>query len=226
MPLINFTKSFDPAQKTLQSDFLGDDVNSIFDVSKVEVGDIIETAEELEAYLRSARREFTEVIVYHTSSDYRQNFKRDELLAWYLEQYNQNDVNFHFLILRDGRIQINKLIDSTPSHTTVTNHLQHSISIAFVGGLNNGIQDINSCSALQWNTFHKFMKCFYVMLPGGQAFGHSDINDQATDPGFDVIKYVENSFGKKNTLRNADAKRAGSLSVYDLIDASRRRGFK
>lgn len=226
MPLITFAKDFDPAQKTLQSDFLGDDVNPVFDVNNVKVGDIIETAEELEAYLRSARREITQAIVYHTSSDYRQNFKREELLAWYAEQYNQDEVNFHFLILRDGRIQVNQLIDSIPPHTAMENHLEYSVSVAFVGGLNDGVQDINSCSSVQWNTFHKFMKSFYVMLPGGQAFGHSDINDQATDPGFDVVKYVENSFGKRNTLRNADAKRIGSLSVYDLIDASRRRGFK
>jgi hypothetical protein len=64
------------------------------------------------------------------------------------------------------------------------------------------------------------------MLPGGQAFGHSDINENATDPGFDVVKYVENSFGKRNTLRNADAITQGSLTVRELIDASRARGFK
>jgi hypothetical protein len=223
---INFADAFNPALKVLQSDFLGDDVNSIFDVDKVEVGDIIETPEELESYLRSARREYTEVIVYHTSSDYRQNFKREELLNWFFAQYNQEDINFHFLILRDGRIQINKPINSAAEHTTVSGHLPHSISVAFVGGLNDGIQDINSCSTAQWNTFHKFMKCFYVVLPGGQAFGHSDINENATDPGFDVIKYVENSFGKRNTLRNTDARTQGSLTVRELIDASRARGFK
>jgi len=223
---INFADAFNPALKVLQSDFLGDDVNPIFDVDKVEVGDIIETPEELESYLRSSRREYTEVIVYHTSSDYRQNFKRDELVDWFSNQYGLDDINFHFLILRDGRIQINKLINSTPAHTTVTNHLQHSVGIAFVGGLNDGIQDINSCSASQWNTFHKFMKTFYTILPGGQAFGHSDINLNATDPGFDVVKYVENSFGKRNTLKNTDARTQGSLTIRGLIDASRERGFK
>jgi hypothetical protein len=223
---INFADAFNPSQKVLQSDFLGNDVNPIFDVDKVEVGDIIETAEELESYLRSSRREYTEVIVYHTSSDYRQNFKRDELVDWFSNQYGLDDINFHFLILRDGRIQINKLINSTPAHTTVTNHLQHSISVAFVGGLNDGVQDINSCSPLQWNTFHKFMKCFYTILPGGQAFGHSDINLNATDPGFDVVKYVENSFGKRNVLRNADARRVGSLGADGVMAASRARGFR
>lgn len=223
---INFSDAFNANVKVLQSDFLGNDVYPVFDVDKVEVGDIIETAEELDAYLRSARRQITEVIVYHTSSDYRQNFTRDELLTWYSSQYNQDDIHFHFLILRDGRIQINKLINSTPEHTSSSNHLPYSISVAFVGGLNDGIQDINSCSTVQWNVFHKFMKCFYVMLPGGQAFGHSDINENATDPGFDVVKYVENSFGKRNTLRNADARTQGSLTVRELIDASRARGFK
>jgi hypothetical protein len=224
--IVKFSDSFDPKIKTLQSDFLGDDVNAVFDVDKVEVGDIIETEEEMEAYLRSSRREYTETIVYHTSSDYTQNFKRDELVDWFSTEYGLDDINFHFLILRDGRIQINKLINSTPPHTPVQTHLEHSISIAFVGGIKNGVQDIKSCSPKQWHTFHKFLKCFYTILPGGQVFGHSDINTRATDPGFDVVKYVENSFGKRNTLTNSEARRLGSLDVSRLIDYSRRRGFR
>lgn len=211
---------------TTGSENLGDDRTTIFDALTAQVGDYIETAEELESYLRSSRREYTEVVVYHTSTDYRQNFTRDELLNWYSLEYGLSDVNYHFLLLRDGRIQINKSINEETSHTPVENHIPHSISIAFVGGLNDGVQDIDTSSGAQWRTFRKFMACFYSVLPGGQAFGHSDINLNAVDPGFDVVKYVENIFNKRNTLRNITAREKGSLDVNALISESRNRGFR
>jgi len=211
---------------TSGSENLGDDRTTIFDALTAQVGDYIETAEELESYLRSSRREYTEVVVYHTSTDYRQNFTRDELLNWYSLEYGLSDVNYHFLLLRDGRIQINKSINEETDHTFVKNHIPHSISIAFVGGLNDGVQDIDTSSGAQWRTFRKFMTCFYSVLPGGQAFGHSDINLDAVDPGFDVVRYVENIFNKRNTLRNVTAREKGSLDVNALISESRNRGFR
>jgi hypothetical protein len=217
----------DPNVKDISvSEYLGNERSSIFDVLTAQVGDYIETAEELESYLRSSRREYTEVIVYHTSTDYKQNFNRDELLSWYNIEYEISDINYHFLLLRDGRIQINKLINEETAHTNVENHVPYSISLAFVGGLNDGIQDIYTASGAQWKTFRKFMTCFYSILPGGQAFGHSDINLNAVDPGFDVLKYVENIFGKRNTLRNVDARELGSLDVNTLINESRYRGLR
>ena len=95
-----------------------------------------------------------------------------------------------------------------------------------MGGLNDGVQDIDTSSGAQWRTFRKFMACFYSVLPGGQAFGHSDINLNAVDPGFDVVKYVENIFNKRNTLRNVTAREKGSLDVNALISESRNRGFR
>lgn len=213
-------------KNTSGSENLGDDRTTIFDALTAQVGDYIETAEELESYLRSSRREYTEVVVYHTSTDYRQNFTRDELLNWYSLEYGLSDVNYHFLLLRDGRIQINKSINEETPHTSIENHVPHSISIAFVGGLNDGVQNIDTSSGAQWRTFRKFMACFYSVLPGGQAFGHSDINLNAVDPGFDVVKYVENIFNKRNTLRNITAREKGSLDVNALISESRNRGFR
>lgn len=209
-----------------ETDYLGDDQSPIFDVENVRPGDYIETPEEIESYLRSAQREYTQLVVYHTSTDYTQNFDRDQLVTWYRNEYDISDVNYHFLLLRDGRIQINKSIEEQTEHTPVANHNPFSISLAFMGGLNNGKQDIDSSAGAQWRTFRKFMACFYSVLPGGQVFGHSDINPNAVDPGFDVVRYANKAFGKRNTLLNSTARERGALGVSDLIRASRDRGFK
>jgi len=176
--------------------------------------------------LRSCYREYTEVVVYNTKTDYRQKFERQDLINWYRENFDASEVPFHFLILQDGRIQVCQNINTVTNHTTATNHLDRSISIAFVGGFKNGYQDIDTCSPAQWKTFSKFLKMFYTILPGGQVWGHSDINDKAFDPGFNVVSYVEKAFGSRNTLTVDQARRLGAVSVERLIDLSRARGFR
>jgi len=223
---VNFADRFDPNSKTLSADFMGDDISPVFDALNAKPGDYIETSEEIESYLRSSRREYTQAIICNTHTDFKQNLDRDGLRDWYKQSYEQLDINYHFLILRDGRIQINKGINEEPPFTPVDIHVPFSISIAMVGGMKDGLYDIDTCSPNQWKTLRAFLKVFYTILPGGQVFGHSDINLNAPDPGFDAVRYVETSFGKRNTLRNADARAKGSLSIYDLIGESRRRGFR
>ena len=215
----------DPSTKSYTTSFEFDK-NPVFKPTEVSEGDYIETSEELETYLRSCYREYTEVVVYNTKTDYRQKFERQDLINWYTANFDTTEVPFHFLILQDGRIQVCQNINTVTNHTTATNHLDRSISVAFVGGFKNGYQDIDTCSPAQWKTFRKFLKMFYTILPGGQVWGHSDINDRAFDPGFNVVSYVEKAFGSRNTLTVDQARRLGAVSVERLIDLSRARGFR
>ena len=222
---ITFSQLVDPSTKSYTTSFEFDK-NPVFKPTEVSEGDYIETSEELETYLRSSYREYTEVVVYNTKTDYRQKFERQDLINWYRDNFDTTEVPFHFLILQDGRIQVCQNINTVTNHTTVANHLDRSISIAFVGGFKNGYQDIDTCSPAQWKTFRKFLKMFYTILPGGQVWGHSDINDRAFDPGFNVVSYVEKAFGSRNTLTVDQARRLGAVSVERLIDLSRARGFR
>jgi len=222
---ITFSQLVDPSTKEYTTSFEFDK-NPVFKPTEVSEGDYIETSEELETYLRSCYREYTEVIVYNTKTDYRQKFERQDLINWYIENFDSSDIPFHFLILQDGRIQICQDINKVTDHTTAINHLDRSISIAFVGGFRDGYQDIDTCSPGQWKTFNKFMKVFYTILPGGQAWGHSDINGKSFDPGFNVVSYVEKAFGKRNTMTKDQARSLGAVSTKRLIGLSRARGFR
>ncbi len=222
---LDFSKLIDASVKNYTTNFEFDKT-PVFLSTEISEGDYIETSEELETYLRFSYREYTEVIVYNTKTDYRQKFERQDLINWYSTNLDIDDVPFHLLILQDGKIQICQDINKITNHTPVANHLDRSISIAFVGGYNNGYQDIDTCSPAQWKTFNKFMKVFYTIVPGGQAWGHSDINDTAYDPGFNVVSYVEKAFGSRNTLTIKQAKSLGAVSIETLINLSRARGFK
>ena len=72
-----------------------------------------------------------------------------------------------------------------------------------------------SINEVQFDSFDKFMRAFYKVWPGGQAFGHVDTDDKGkTDPGFDVEDYVINKFGKRNTTKGQEP----ALSRADLVN--------
>jgi len=42
------------------------------------------------------------------------------------------------------------------------------------------------------------MRVFYTQYPGGQALGHSEVDGNEDDPGFEVRDYVYNLFNKSS----------------------------
>jgi hypothetical protein len=58
-----------------------------------------------------------------------------------------------------------------------------------------------------------FMKTFYDVFPGGQAFGHMDTDPlNKIDPGFSVTDYVLTNFNKSNVTEPT----ASPLTVAQL----------
>ena len=63
------------------------------------------------------------------------------------------------------------------------------------------------------------MKAFYTVHPGGQAWGHNDIEpDRRSDPNFDVPEYVKKRFSKENVQTSKEAALTGSLSTDEIIE--------
>ena len=108
------------------------------------------------------------------------------------------------MIRRDGSLQRGRPANIVGEHAIANNHNQRSIGIVFVGGINvpsetRNIEDFTSVQSLtrsQFNTFDHFCRSFYNVFEGGQIVGHSDIDELANDPGFDVRAYVKANFDK------------------------------
>ena len=60
------------------------------------------------------------------------------------------------------------------------------------------------------------------MFNAGQAWGHNDISNLNTDPGFDVPRFVKGGFNKENHLLRGDIE-GSSLSFDQLADFVRRK---
>lgn len=113
-----------------------------------------------------------------------------------------------------AKVQSNPSVGAVRSIRTTTgggdkasgNHNKYSIGICIIGGIAapSGSPEFErylskkSITTRQWDTIDGLFKTFYRAYPGGQAFGHNDIEENEVDPGFDVPQYVFTRFKKRN----------------------------
>ena len=203
---------------------LGESTINLNNMANIPPRTYLQTYGEIEAYLRSSRRDYTEVMVHATDTTRDQVVDYDVVKKWDTDR-GFSDAGYHFLIQPDGSIEVCRPIFKTGAHT-LHGHNPNSIGIAFVGGLlGNRFSDKprrsrKSYTVSQWKSFDIFMKAFYSVVPGGQAWGHNSIDPtRRSDPYFDVPKYVEKKFNKKNTQTLEETRRYGSLTINELIEA-------
>ena len=107
------------------------------------------------------------------------------------------------MLYEDGRLQRGD--HQIGDHTSVNGHNNHSLGIVLVGGINVATGDVDalgnrsssSFTREQYTTLERFLEAFYIKYPGGNVFGHNDLDAEETDPYFDVQEYVETVFRKQ-----------------------------
>jgi N-acetylmuramoyl-L-alanine amidase len=166
----------------------------------------LNSKEEIIKYLQSATREITTVI-WHWTANYNDQYHiGSEEIARVHNNKNLGGIGYHFVIKRDGSLQLGRNVNKTGAHVAGFN--TGSIGIAFVAGFNcasntknpNKYISAKSITDAQMKTFRTFMDSFYTVFPGGQAWGHVDFpnNKGKVDPGFDVQATCKTMFGKVN----------------------------
>ena len=175
---------------------------------------VLGSQEEIESILKTAERDIT-TVVWHWSG----HFSDDGHIG--APEINQEfssigeAIPYHFVIRKDGSIQTGAPLNIATAHVR-DEFKPLSIGIAFVAGYNgsrgpdgakgNVRLTENSITQAQWKSFDSFMKAFYIIFPGGDAFGNNDLNidedrpDTSSGPGFDVdIKILASPFYRLNT---------------------------
>ena len=206
-------------------DIVGGASIPITKVDNVSSRTFLQTYEEMEAYLRSSFREITEVIVSDTDTTRDVEVNYDTLRLNDVGVREFTDVANHFLIMQDGALQVCRPISKAGQHSLPI-HNPNSIGLLFAGGVLGNkkstsiIRSNKSYTMQQLNTFDAFMKAFYTVVPGGQAWGHNDIDpDRRADPHFNVPRYVQKKFNKFNTQTIEEKRENGSLTIDQLIEA-------
>ena len=172
----------------------------------------VSSVEELDFELASITRDITEVIIHATETVNNKNIGAIEINNIH-NALGHDGIAFHYVIRRDGRLQRGRPVDQKGEHAPTNGHNLYSIGIVMVGGLLASAGSINplenkssgSFTQPQFDTLEKFLASFYRKFPGGQVFGHADVDEIEEDPYFDVEDYIESIFMKKNTSKGTDA---------------------
>lgn len=181
----------------------------------------VASVEELDAEFATVKRDITEVVVHATETYTNKDIGAIEINNLQID-LGHDGIGYHYVIRRDGRLQRARPVSRVGDHAALNGHDKYSIGIVLVGGLNISAGDDNptdyksaqSFTRQQYTTLEKFLRSFYRKYPGGQVFGHNDVDENELDPYFDVSDYVESVFRKTNKLIEPSTK--GPLSPAEI----------
>lgn len=174
----------------------------------------VSSAEELDAEFTQVTRDISEIIVHFSETYQNANINKDELPGG----------KYHYVIKRDGSIQRDVPINAAGKHTPENGHDGVSVGVCLVGGLTMATGeeaigpevDAGAITRSQYNSLYHIFDAFYRHWPGGQALGHSEINPDMRDPGFDVRDYVWAKFSKISLYE--DPSREGALNKDAIME--------
>jgi len=178
------------------------------DTGKNERFKTLSSVEEIVSVLKSSKRPLT-TVVWHWSGHYTDdsNIGAQQIHNEY-RAVGEGNIPFHFVIMKNGDIQSGFPIHNGSSHVA-SEFNEFSFGVAFVGGYNGARGDrplvklsSNSYTAAQWKSFYAFMKAFYISIPGGDAFGQNDLDENSAGegPGFNVGNIIQlHPFNRINT---------------------------
>ena len=173
------------------------------------------SAEELEADMVAITRDVSEIIVHFSETYTNANLNKDQI---------PGSGKYHYVVRRDGSIQRDLPLNSAGTHCPENGHNPVSIGVCLVGGLSaaSGEEvvgpevDPSAITRSQYNALYHIFDAFFRCWPGGQALGHSEINPEMQDPGFDVRDYVFAKF-KKISLYE-DPQNEAALTKNDILE--------
>ena len=181
----------------------------------------VSSVEELDAEFTNVSRDVTEVVVHATETHTNKDIGSIEINNVQIDM-GHDGIGYHYVIRRDGRLQRGRPVNIQGDHAPVNGHDRYSIGIVLVGGINvstgeDNPEDYRSSQSFtreQFTTLEKFLGGYYRRFPGGQVFGHNDLDINEFDPYFDVVDYVESVFRKQN--RTDDPLNASPLSPSEM----------
>ena len=185
----------------------------------------INSLEELVSELRGCERPITETIVHWTAHFNNQGHVGAKEIHEIGLKRGFKGCSYHYVIKRNGDLERGRPVSLRGAHARTAGHNNFSIGIAFVAGYNcpsstpnpNRFISAKSITAAQFKTLDMFLKGFFMIFPGGQAFGHMDFDSNKPDPGFDVGEYIISRFNKQNVSNPQD----GPVSPTQLASLQR-----
>jgi N-acetylmuramoyl-L-alanine amidase len=191
------------------------------------IGSVEELEKEFFQRVMRSGRNVDSTIIHATETFTNKNIGAEEIDDFAV-QLGQEEIGYHYVIRRDGRLQRGRSVEQEGDHAPY-NFNKTSIGLVMVGGINRASTEslsfTNSSASFtraQYDTLELFLKTFYNHLPGGEVYGHNELKSlfstdtdgeeepldeqEFLDPFFDVSEYIYSLFGKINRKQVEDQK--------------------
>jgi N-acetyl-anhydromuramyl-L-alanine amidase AmpD len=132
-------------------------------------------------------RKSTDYIVIHCSATKpRMDIGLTEIRKWHVQDNGWRDVGYHYIIRRNGEVELGRSNRDTGAHAAGYNH--KSVSLCMVGGMAEDNSAENNFTAQQWTALLDLVKQLKLNYPDADVIGHNEISEKEC-PSFDVQKW-------------------------------------
>ena len=132
-------------------------------------------------------RSSTEYLVVHCSATKpSMDIGLREIKRWHVNDNGWRDVGYHYIIRRNGEVELGRSNRDTGAHAAGYNH--KSISLCMVGGMAEDNSAENNFTAQQWTALLDLVKQIKVDYPEANVIGHNEISEKEC-PSFDVQQW-------------------------------------
>tara|TARA_R100001015_G_C4619610_1_gene176358 strand:+ start:116 stop:532 length:417 start_codon:yes stop_codon:yes gene_type:complete len=133
------------------------------------------------------QRKSTESIVIHCSATKSSmDIGLVEIRKWHVEDNGWRDVGYHYIVRRNGEVELGRRHDDTGAHAAGYNH--KTIGVCMVGGMADDNSAENNFTDKQWTSVSDLIKQIKVNYPDVNVIGHNEISSKEC-PSFDVQKW-------------------------------------
>ena len=136
-------------------------------------------------------RKSTDYIVIHcAATKASMDIGLTEIRKWHVQDNGWRDVGYHYIIRRNGEVELGRSIRDTGAHAAGYNH--KSVSVCMVGGMAEDNSAENNFTAHQWTALLDLVKQLKSNYPDADVIGHNEISEKEC-PSFDVQKWKEDN---------------------------------
>ena len=136
-------------------------------------------------------RKSTDYIVIHcAATKASMDIGLTEIRKWHVQDNGWRDVGYHYIIRRNGEVELGRSNRDTGAHAAGYNH--KSISLCMVGGMAEDNSAENNFTAQQWTALLDLVKQLKSNYPDADVIRHNEISEKEC-PSFDVQKWKEDN---------------------------------
>ena len=136
-------------------------------------------------------RKSTDYIVIHcAATKASMDIGLTEIRKWHVQDNGWRDVGYHYIIRRNGEVELGRSIRDTGAHAAGYNH--KSVSVCMVGGMAEDNSAEANFTPQQWTALLDLVKQLKIQYPDADVIGHNEISEKEC-PSFNVKKWKEDN---------------------------------